>query len=58
MVRPMMSCWLILRREMKSDTDFRLLDVYYLYTLYISSLGNFLYIQGFGETGSQDIGVI
>jgi hypothetical protein len=39
MVRPMMSCWLILRREMKSDTDFRLLDVYYLYTLYIQCLG-------------------
>ena len=34
---------------MKSDTDFRLLDVYYLYTLYIQCLG---------ETGSQDIGVI
>jgi len=24
---------------MKSDTDFRLLDVYYLYTLYIQCLG-------------------
>ena len=43
---------------MRSETDFHLLDVYYLYTLYISSLGNFLYIQCLGETGSQDIGVI